>query len=369
MGNRVPRVRTAVSENELSQAIIQAWQQLFSSTPTKEQVTMVMAHNALETGHRKSMWNYNLGNITTNGKGSYNYFDDLTTDEQMSPGKWEKKNLKYRAYPNLLEGTKDYLKFLSGEKYANAWQFILNPDPASFSKALKEVGYYTANEAPYTKHLTSVYNSLSKNKEVDNDKDLETLNRLLDETDDEKTEALLNKLFNQTTKSDSVKPPKPSPKPVSKPSTLNTEVLDVVNNYLQQVAASEKNNKALYQKYLTNNNCLIKINSNNVVNSIEFGRVLCAVLEEELMASASVHMNNHDIEVSCDLQGPSHDCFQAVQELTASLVDTFRRATLKIGGVKVQTKLSMNKKSSYQLLNAKVASEYYDKFLSKFKGN
>src|SRR5574339_270958 len=166
-GKRVERVRTPVSESQMADAIIRVWRTKFGSNPSKEQVAMVLAQNDLETGHRKSMWNFNVGNITTDGKGGFDYFDDLTTDEQISPGVWKKMNLKYRAYPDLDGGVKDYINLLSGGRYTKAWQHILNPDPASFSKALKEAGYYTANEAPYTKNLVSLFAKNNKSNSYD----------------------------------------------------------------------------------------------------------------------------------------------------------------------------------------------------------
>lgn len=325
MGQRVARFRTNVSEDQLTKALIGAWKVLFNSEPTKEQINMVLAQNAIETGHRKSMWNYNVGNITTSGNGSFNYFDDLTTSEQIKPGTWEKRNLKYRAYPSLQAGAYDYLKFLSGKKYAGAWAHIMNPNPVAFSKALKQIGYYTANEADYTKQLKSVYDKKMKNKTTDKP----------------------NNVINFPNSGD--------------------QLLNTVDQYLQQVAASEKENKTLYKKYLPLNNCIIKIQSNNINNSVEFARILCSTLDQELLAKANIHGDSDKIEVDCAIYGPDKDCFEAVQQLTNVLAQTFRKATIKIGGVEITTKLGMNKKSSYQLMDANTISNHYTKFLSKFK--
>src|SRR5271157_4687798 len=156
MGNRVQRVKTDISEPQMTQAVIAAWTSMFGTPPGKEQVAMVIAQNNLETGHRKAMWNYNVGNLTTDGKGAFDYFDDLETDEQTTPGHWQHMKLKYRAYPSLEEGTKDYLRLLSGKHYSEAWKHIMNPDPVAYSKALKAAGYYTANEPAYTKAMASL---------------------------------------------------------------------------------------------------------------------------------------------------------------------------------------------------------------------
>jgi|SRR6185436_2642857 len=326
MGARVKRVKTNVSTEQITQAVINAWVELFHVVPSKEQIAMVLAQNALETGHRKSMWNYNIGNITTDGKGGYDFFDDLPTDEQVKPGVWKKMSLKYRAYPSLKEGMQDYLKFISGKKYANAWQHILHPNPAAFSKALKQSGYYTANEAPYTKTLTKLYNQYSKSK-------IDKIQPVFDKNVIPHNDNQLN---------------------------------HILDDYLQMVAASEKNNKKIYKKLLPFNNILVKINSIDYNNSIEFARILCSALEEELMATAYTHTDGNSIEIECVIPGPAQDCLYATMQLTSSVADAFRVATKKIGSIDVTTQCTLNKKSSYKQIGFKSAECQHRKFLMKF---
>lgn len=325
MGNRVKRTRTEITTSQLAAAITDVWRNLFASTPSQEQVSMILAQNALETGHRKSMWNYNVGNITTNGKGPYDYFDDLTTDEQIKPGTWKKMNLKYRAYPSLKDGVQDYLKFISGKKYSNAWKFILNPDPIAFSKALKSSGYYTANEAAYTKTLSKLYEQYSKSH--------------------------LDKV--------------PAPLSLKTPSNDNS-LSNILNNYLQMVAASEKNNKKLYKQLLPFNNILIKINSNDFTDSIEFARILCAAIEEELIANAYTHTDGNTIEIECSIPGPEFECLKATQQLADSISGAFQQATKKIGKLYIQAECIANKKSSHKQISFKSAEHQHRKFLLKF---
>lgn len=335
MGNRVNRFRTAVSAPQMAQAIIKAWNQLFGVTPTKEQVAMVLAQNSLETGNRKSMWNYNVGNITTDGKGSYDFFDDLPTDEQIQPGVWKKMNLKYRAYPSLNEGAKDYLKFLSSKKYSSAWQNIIKPDPVAFSKALKSSKYYTANEAPYTKAITRLYKQFSESDAYDKAK-----------SNHEKSSLIFDKSI-----------------PTVTPANDNY-LINLLNKYLQ-IAASVYN-KRIVKKAAFNNKILIKITSSHYLNSIEFARILCAVLEEELSARAYTYTDKKNVEVECDIIGPSVDCFNTIKQLTTTLQNTFKVATNKIGGLKVNTECLNNKSSSYNKLDYKFAIMQYRKFLLKF---
>lgn len=324
MGNQVKRIKTEVSVSQMADAITEGWKELFGVMPSKEQVAMVLSQNALETGHRKSMWNYNVGNITTSGKDQYDYFDDLTTNEQIKPGTWKKMNLKYRAYPSLKDGIKDYLKFISGKRYSDAWKHILNPNPVEFSKALKAAGYYTANEAGYTKTLSKLYDQYSGSHV-------------------EKSKVPL----------------------MSQPQNDNS-LSDILDNYLQMVAASEKRNKKLYKKLLPFNNILIKVNSNNYTDSVEFSRILCAAMEEELMANAYTHTDGNTVEIECVIPGPPHDCLEATRQLTASIENAFQYATNKIGKIIVKTECVANKKSSYKQIGFKSAEHHHKKFLLKF---
>lgn len=323
MGNRVKRIRTEVSTTQMAQAITEGWKDLFNATCSKEQVALVLAQNALETGHRKNMWNYNIGNITTDGKGIYNFFDDLSTDEQIKPGVWKKMNLKYKAYSSLKEGVKDYLKFISSKKYANAWKHIVDPDPVAFSKALKQSGYYTANEKSYTKTITKLYNQYSKSN----------INNILSQP--------------QIAQNDN-------------------SLINILDNYLQIVASIEKDNKKIYKKLLPINNILIKVNSTEYTNSIEFARVLCAALEEELMANSYTYTNGDAVEIECSIPGPLKDCINATQQLVNSMTDAFKFATAKIGAINIETKCVVNEKSSYKQIGFKSAEYQQRKFLLKF---
>lgn len=366
-GNRVQRVRTEVSPAQVAQAIINAWQQKFGSAPSKEQVAMILAQNDLETGHRKSMWNYNVGNITTKGDGAFDYFDDLSTNEQTRPGVWKKMKLKYRAYPNLDAGVKDYLNFLSSGRYTKAWQHIVNPNPSSFSKALKAAGYYTADEAPYTKNLVSLFdrNSKSNNYELAMSGKVKSPNpsKVNDTSDNDIFKKYIARMKDDMSIYNELgdkKSPTPS-KPLASP-----EINGLLNNYLQQVTASEKANRKIYNKYLPINHAIIRIASIDYVDAIEFARVLCSVLDEELVARAFTHTDGKIVEIECSIPGPAKECFDAVEQLTLATSETFKKATIKIGGISIKTKLITNKKSHRDQLDLKIAETHYKKFLLKF---
>ncbi len=144
---------------------------------------------------------------------------------------------------------------------------------------------------------------------------------------------------------------------------------DMLNKFIQemQVAAStDYNLKKLYKEALPTHDILIQIKAPDYASAIEFSRVLCTALDEDLLSSSYPHTDGRDVEVECSIAGPEKECFAAVQQMVEALVETFKEATLKIGGVTVKTNQIMNKKSSYQPISPRTADTNYRKFLLKF---
>ncbi len=138
------------------------------------------------------------------------------------------------------------------------------------------------------------------------------------------------------------------------------------DSYLQMVAASEKNNKKLYKQFLPYHNILIKIQSSNYTDSIEFARVACTTLEEELLAKAYTHTDGQIVEIECSVPGPQEDCINLTRELIASVEDVFQIATRKIGGLVINTECLINKISACGQISFKHADFQREQFLLKF---
>ena len=134
----------------------------------------------------------------------------------------------------------------------------------------------------------------------------------------------------------------------------------MLNQFLHMVAANTKD--------IPLNNILIKVNSPSITNKIEFSRILCSALEEELMAKAFIHTNDKDVEIECIVSGPKKDCFNTVRQLSAAISDVFKIATSKIGSVEITTRCYLNNKSSYRPITCKTAEMQHRKFLLKFIG-
>lgn len=143
-------------------------------------------------------------------------------------------------------------------------------------------------------------------------------------------------------------------------------VEQVLEQYLHQIAASEKQYKKLYKKFLPANHMTIQIAAPTFTDQVEFARILCSVLDIELLATAFTHTNGKRVEVQCSVPGPEAECVEATRQLTESTAQAFELATRKLGGIKVTTKLMMNKTSSYQQISLHTAESNYRKFLLKF---
>lgn len=349
MDKPVERVQTNVSEPQMALAVIEAWKSMFGNPPSKEQVSMVLAQNSLETGARKSMWNYNVGNITHVKGDGFDY--QVSPDWHYETSKDESGNTvrkkvthqaQFRAYPNLNSGVKDYLHFLSGSKrYADAWQHMLHPDPVAYSKALKAAGYYGADESVYTAGVKRLFNDANKSNSYD------------------------------LAMSGKVQPPAGSIPATTRPTAPPSEVasLDqILENFVHMLsaAASDPTMKRLYKKALPNQDILIKIAAPDYTSAVEFSRVLCSVLDEDLLSTSYTYTDGQEVEVECSIPGPATECLATVQQMTQAVVETFQDATAKIGGISIKAECIINKKSSYQPISLRTAGANYRKFLLKF---
>lgn len=337
MGKQVPKTSTPVSDTQMAQAIINVWKRLFGTAPSKEQVYIIMAQNAIETGRdRKSMHNYNVGNIIV-GTTDHDYFlggDWMYADKSQTTKK--KITQKFRAYNTLEEGVADYLNLLSKSKrYATSWQHILHPDIRAYSKALHDAGYYGAKEEEYTKGLLGQFSSFNKGTS-----------------------------YSSAMSGDKTQPPAM----VAKQDTSDTGFMNLLNQFLAQFkkAATNYNLKKLYKAAMPTHDILIKISAPDRVSAVEFSQVLCTALEEDLLATTYPYTDGREVEVECSISGPEKECFAAVKQMSEAISEAFKDATSKIGGITIETQPIMNKKSSYQPISPRSADTNHRNFLLKF---
>ncbi len=188
MVEKLPDQTISIKSIDVFTGLWTAWLNLFNSPPKKESILCLMAQSALETGRWKSIHCYNFGNIKSGETDGRDY--TFYTCNELMPLKMAQAYMakspatakitavradgnawiwfypdhpasRFRAFKTLNEGATDYLAFLQ-KKFKAAWSAILVGDPAGFSRALKAHGYYTADEAPYTKGLKSIFDEFKK---------------------------------------------------------------------------------------------------------------------------------------------------------------------------------------------------------------
>jgi hypothetical protein len=160
----------------------------------------------------------------------------------------------------------------------------------------------------------------------------------------------------------------PQPDKDSRPSAPPSELADlekIIQEFIG-ISASDMSLKKLYKQALSHNDILIKITAPDYNSAIEFSRILCSALDEDLLSTSYPHTDGQEVEVECFIAGPLSECFAAVEQMSEAVAETFKDATVKIGGVSVKTECFMNKKSSYQPISLTTAGANYRKFLLKF---
>lgn len=374
MGQEVEKVKTDVSLTELVNSFARAWQSLLSRKPSKEQLAMFIAQNSLETGNRKAMYNYNIGNIIA-GNSGHDYFLGNDTNR----GKPIIQH--FRAYKTLDEGVLDYLKLLHNG-YPQAFAAASTGDPKNYAHSLLENPkrqYYDATvEKNYAIGMGRGYNQYMKSPEFDQAyrsavggeaPPKEPDNMVATRDKDDFIKRYLQKhrdqgdVYQQLGQSSTPNKPAPGAAPSG---DFPGNIGNLLSGFLQQVTASEKLNKKLYKQFLPVNHMVIRVTASTTTDAIEFSRILCSALKEELMADAFTHTDGNIVEVECSIRGPGQACFDTTQQLTNAVAEAFKQATTKIGGIEVNTQFFTNKTSSYQQINYKFATNQHRKFLLKF---
>lgn len=183
----LPDVKTEVTPQEMALALWEAYHRYFNSYPKKDSIKILLAQWALETGWGKSMHCYNVGNAKCRPNAEYNwcYFKcneilpTVRLAEKLAaadPDKVKITKLRsdgtcivwfypkhpwccFKAFKTLEDGAYDHLKMVV-KQFGRAWTHAVAGDPVAYSRALKKQGYYTADEASYTRTLKSVFDKL-----------------------------------------------------------------------------------------------------------------------------------------------------------------------------------------------------------------
>jgi hypothetical protein len=142
--------RTPLAAAQARAVMMNAWKEYFTKPPTIGQMAMILAHTALETGRWKKMYGNNWGFITTAGGLDYYILPD--------------NPLKFRWYPSLDAGARDYLSFMY-QHMNSAYELWDSDNPMAYVHELRKKHYFCGDEADcdrvepgYVRAVTGLYN-------------------------------------------------------------------------------------------------------------------------------------------------------------------------------------------------------------------
>lgn len=143
-------------------------------------------------------------------------------------------------------------------------------------------------------------------------------------------------------------------------------MLDQFMSAVADLEVADRLSKRALYRTLPEHDIMIKLESDDLIDSLEFARILSSALDEEAQAMATIYTDRKTVEVLCKINGPHRACLKAVAQLCSALEDTFKLATKKIGGIEVKTFILSNEKPNYQELDIKLALSAYRQFQLKF---
>jgi hypothetical protein len=159
---------TPLSRDEASRAFLSAYQQLTGKLPTPAVLALLLAQSAFETGHWKSLHNFNFGNAKAGP--SYplvTQFRCSEVDEHGAEHFYDPPDphCNFRAYNDAAAGALDYLRVL--QQRPHWWQGLHTGDPAAFVDALATPPkYFTGNASVYKRSVASLFQTFFPLAEV-----------------------------------------------------------------------------------------------------------------------------------------------------------------------------------------------------------
>ena len=178
IANWQPPELTPARPEDVSRAYRTALQNMVGA-PSDLTVAILHAHGALETGHFKSCWNNNAGNIKAGElyEGLYTciklnevlggrtvWFSptgELDGKDGPIKGKeWDvppgHPQTRMRAYLSLAGGIEDKIRFLFKAHWRPALEIAWDGDAAAYVEAIRSRGYFTAALEPYRRAVVQL---------------------------------------------------------------------------------------------------------------------------------------------------------------------------------------------------------------------
>ena len=152
VAGHVAPTRTPLSGGQAADALEAAWQGSMGRPPSQRTLSILVGQWAHETGRGSAMLNYNFGGLK--GSGPSGASTVYATHEGFGPSEVQTRD-RFRAYDSAQQGAGDYLSLLQ-RRYPDAVQAAEHGDAVGFVQALKSGGYFTGDEAAYTKSVAAL---------------------------------------------------------------------------------------------------------------------------------------------------------------------------------------------------------------------
>jgi hypothetical protein len=181
IGTYVQPVRTTVSSDTLRIALRNKLLSNVGKTPSEHALTTLVAMSAFETGHWKSCWNYNLGNVkageTWSGlytclsnvrevlKGVEKWFSpegELSGKDGTVIGqRWSvppgHPQTRFRAYATLEQGLDGWVAKMTTTYRVSLEKLLAGADTDTFIKSLKGQSYFSGDLEGYQDQVRRLY--------------------------------------------------------------------------------------------------------------------------------------------------------------------------------------------------------------------
>jgi len=305
----VPRHFNNVSGIELAEGLTKGYKLAFGDDPSIEMLAAGWAQAVHESGWPVRLPNNNIGNIKANDAWlqSNNYYVNDTIEFTREGTKYIEKATKWRSYPDLNKGAESYWKFLGGNRYGRALDWMAAGDPKSASVVLGVNGYYTDSITTYANRTDELYNQFMK--------------------------TIAPKISG--VKSNPVTPPgerlavKVRAKDYSKEEkiAINTGSQksigdNAVNQLMTTLYANEGKmtrlvKNSILKEKLPVSDALVCIDSDDIVSSLELARITASILRQSIDATAYVCASaaDHGVEIQCSAIGTEEVLSGAIREI------------------------------------------------------
>lgn len=160
----VPDIVTQLPTPLVIRALRRAYETICGKPASDQTIAVLWAQCALETGRWKFCHCHNWGNVKASPTyaGYYTQFrcnEVLKDPDGVRRTHWfdpPHPQTNFRAYLEAETGAVEHLRFLR-EHYATAWHAAELGAPLSFVEALAARGYFTADPAPYSRSVASMF--------------------------------------------------------------------------------------------------------------------------------------------------------------------------------------------------------------------